>query len=82
MKQQEKEQPTKNDLNISINPFRYLTSEIISDGKIIKSNSEELGLTEMWLTEQLNQNKIKNVSEVFYAELQENGTLYIQKQAE
>lgn len=82
MKKQEKELPTKSDLNISTSASRYLPSEIISDGEIIKNNLKELGLSDAWIVEQLRQNNINNVKDVFYAELQENGTLFVQKQFE
>lgn len=79
MKKHEKEPPTKSDLNITIQPSKYLPSEIISDGKIVRNNLKELGLSEEWVMKQLTKNNIKKVSEVFYAELQENGMLYTQK---
>lgn len=82
MKKQEKELPTKSDLKVSTSAFRYLPSEIISDGKIMINNLKELGLSEAWVMEQLNQNNTKNVKDVFYAELQEDGTLFVQKQPE
>lgn len=82
LKKQEQEQPTKKDLNISIPPYRYIPSEIISDGKIIVNNLKEFDLDESWVLEQLKQNNVKNVREVFYAELQDDGTLHIQKQDE
>jgi uncharacterized membrane protein YcaP (DUF421 family) len=80
LKKHEHEQPTKKDLNISTPSFGYLPSEIISDGKIIKKNLKEYNLSEAWVMEQLSYNNIKNAREVFYAELQEDGTLFIQKQ--
>ena len=74
-----KEPPMKSDLNIPLPSSRYFPSEIISDGKIIKHNLKEFDLDETWLMKQLRKQNIKNISDVFYAELQENGTLYIQK---
>lgn len=80
MKKKEKEYPTKSDFNMPTEISMYLPAEIISDGKIIKNNLKEFDLNQTWLMEQLQQNGIEEVSDVFYAELQEDGTLYVQKQ--
>ncbi|BCN32085.1 YetF domain-containing protein [Anaeromicropila herbilytica] len=79
LKKPEQEQPNKKDLNIQAPSFGYLPSEIISDGKIMRNNLKEYDLNEEWVMEQLKHNDIKSVKEVFYAELQEDGTLFIQK---
>lgn len=58
---------------------QYLPSEIISDGKIVKRNLKELGLDEEWLEKQLLTLGVTLVDEVFYAELQKDGSLYVMK---
>ena len=60
------------------NPY-YLPSELITDGKLITKNLLEFGKTETWLTQELSKLGITSIKQVFYAELSEDGTLFIQK---
>ena len=71
---------TKKDMNIELNTEKHIPSEIIVDGKIVYKNLEELGKTKEWINNELKNNKIDSIKDVFYAELQENGQLYIQKE--
>ncbi len=57
----------------------YVPTEIITDGNLIKRNLEELGLDETWLYEELKAQGIYSVGHVFYAEIQEDGSLHIDK---
>jgi len=57
----------------------YVPTEIITDGNLIKRNLEELGLDETWLYEKLKAQGIYSVGDVFYAEIQEDGSLHIEK---
>jgi uncharacterized membrane protein YcaP (DUF421 family) len=57
----------------------YLPSEIISDGKMVKRNLKELGLDEEWVQKQLLALNILLIDEVFYAEIQKDGKLYVVK---
>jgi uncharacterized membrane protein YcaP (DUF421 family) len=57
----------------------YLPGELITDGKLITKNLLEFGKTEAWLTQELSKQGITSVKQVFYAELSEDGTLFIQK---
>ncbi|WP_026575228.1 DUF421 domain-containing protein [Bacillus sp. UNC438CL73TsuS30] len=52
--------------------------QIIADGKVIKENLQELNVDNDWVDEQLTRVGT-NLSEVFYAELQKDGSLYIDK---
>ncbi|WP_342769954.1 YetF domain-containing protein [Paraliobacillus ryukyuensis] len=52
---------------------------IVSDGQIIKTNLDKLNLNEQWLSQQLKTAGIAAISDVFYAEVQKNGALYIDK---
>lgn len=79
MKKAAKEQVTKNDLKIPIPAARQMPAEIIVDGKLIKNNLTEFNKDEAWLMSQLKQQKINKIKDVFYSELQEDGTLYIEK---
>lgn len=80
LKKQQKQQATKEDMKISTQNSVYLPSEIIVDGKVVQRNLKELGLDEKWLNSQLKQKKIATVKEVLYAEIQADGSLYIQKE--
>lgn len=68
----------KKDLNIPTTQPKYLPEEIIIDGKVVYNNLTSYGLNVMWLEKQLKQQNIKSISDVFYAELQDDGTLYTQ----
>ena len=57
----------------------YLPGELITDGKLINKNLSEFGKTESWLMQELSKNNITSVKQVFYAELSDDGTLFIQK---
>ena len=58
-----------------------LTKDIIIDGIIMRENLNSTNLTEEWLLNELKENAIKNVKEVFYAGLASNGSLYISKRS-
>ncbi|QGU95930.1 DUF421 domain-containing protein [Clostridium bovifaecis] len=67
---------TPEDLNIKIEN-EGLAKEIIIEGKIIRSNFQESGLTEEWLNNQLSRRGIENIKEVAFAAVSSNGRLYI-----
>lgn len=79
MKKVEQQQPTKLDMKISIPKLDYMPSEIIVDGKVIKRNLLELNLDEEWLNHQLKKMNVESVKQVFYAEIQSDGTLFVDK---
>lgn len=58
----------------------HLPGELITDGKLITRNLLEFGKTEAWLTQELSKQGIMSIKQVFYAELSEDDTLFIQKQ--
>ena len=60
-------------------PGKGLSVPLIADGNIYDGNLEQLKLSRQWLTEQLAQAGIHDVSEVFYAELNSTGKLYISR---
>ena len=70
---------TKADMDISTSTFKYFPTQIIIDGKIMYRNLTNLGLNVEWLENQLSSQLISNVNQVFYAEIQTNGALYIAK---
>lgn len=56
-----------------------MSTGVISDGKIMSENLTKLKLDEQWLTQQLLNAGIQSPSEVFYAEVQKDGSLYFDK---
>ncbi|WP_339254930.1 DUF421 domain-containing protein [Sporosarcina sp. FSL W8-0480] len=82
MKKANKEAATRQDVKAPGKDPKYIPTEIISDGKLIKENLTELALTEEWVYEQLKKNGINKVDHVYYAEILENGTLHIDQRTE
>jgi uncharacterized membrane protein YcaP (DUF421 family) len=79
MKKEAKQTLTKSDIhidqtNVSISP---IPTSVISDGEIKQENLKKLNLDRQWLERQLKLSGVESISEVFYAEIQKDGTLYI-----
>lgn len=70
---------TKKDMQLKPENRKYLPAEIIVDGKLVKKNLKELNLDYEWLNRQLIQAGIRSVDEVFFAELQSDGSVHISK---
>ncbi|MER1986523.1 MAG: DUF421 domain-containing protein [Solibacillus sp.] len=68
---------TKQDVKADISVPPLFPIELISDGKIIYENLQEYDLTEEWLLKKLRNKNIEAASDVYYAQLLENGSLYI-----
>ena len=68
---------TREDVNVSASAPQYLPTELISDGKIILENLAELELTEEWLLKKLSKKNIHSVEDVYFAQVLENGSLFI-----
>ena len=66
------------DLSVFKKDAKDFATTLITDGRIIAKNLKELNKSEKWLTDALADLNIKNNSDVLYAELQEDGQLYIQ----
>ncbi|PLR85775.1 DUF421 domain-containing protein [Bacillus sp. V33-4] len=79
LKKAEHEPVTRQDSKIMIKPRLYLPTELIVDGRIVKRNLTELNLTEEWLRNQLIASGIQSVQQVFFAELQSDGSIFIDK---
>ena len=60
---------------------KYIPMEIISEYKVVKKNLRELGLTEEWLYEQLKKQGFGQVEQVYYAEIQADGSLHVDSRA-
>ncbi|WP_082235322.1 YetF domain-containing protein [Halobacillus massiliensis] len=79
MKKNDKELVTKKDMNIQASspaPFS-MPSVVIADGIVNKENLKELSLDRQWLEQQLQSAGGYSIKEVFLAEVQKDGTLYI-----
>jgi len=77
LKKPDKQTPTKKDFNIASATPLYIPTELIVGGKIIESNLIELNLSKKWLFEQLKKQNISSVCDVFYAEVDSSGSLFI-----
>ena len=68
---------TKKDMQLPTKPRYYIPTQLITDGVIIERNLVELGLSKDWLLKELKKAGYQEPDQIFYAELQENGKLYI-----
>ncbi len=77
LKPAEQEPATRSDLKIQPPKKLFLPTEVIVDGRLVSHNLKEWGLSEDWLLKELKKAGITRYKEVFFAELQEDGSLYI-----
>jgi uncharacterized membrane protein YcaP (DUF421 family) len=79
LKKETKQNLTKSDMNMSNTNANVIPipTSVISDGEINRDNLRKLHLDQQWLEEQLKLLGIDSISDVFYAEVQSDGTLYI-----
>nr|WP_155816455.1 DUF421 domain-containing protein [Bacillus methanolicus] len=82
LKKVELEPVTKKDLKITSSSRLYLPTELIVDGEVVKKNLQELNLSEEWLNQQLLLQGIHKLEDVFFAELQSDGSIYIDKKTD
>ncbi len=78
LKKQEYEQPTKQELNLSIQQAT-LPITLISDGEILTDNLQSIEHDESWIKNQLLNHGISDIKEIFYAEWNTSTGLYISK---
>ncbi|PZX03935.1 uncharacterized membrane protein YcaP (DUF421 family) [Psychrobacillus insolitus] len=76
-KKVELQEATKQDVKVPTTLPVYMPTEIISDGKVVQKNLTELDLTEEWVMKKLRKQGVESVQDVFYAQIQTNGSLYI-----
>lgn len=75
----EKNTNTKSDIAINPSPAKTfpIPTEIITDGTVITKNLHSLNLDQEWLEQQLKNSGVNSISEVFFAQVQTDGSLYI-----
>ena len=78
LKKSEYKNLTPKDMNIKTQPSK-LSLDVIYDGILIEENLKRLKKETKWLLSQLKVQGIKDISEVFFATLDTNGYLYIDK---
>lgn len=78
LKKSEYQPVTPKDMNIPTSPSS-ISTELIYDGVVIEQNLKEMKHNRAWLDKQLKKMGIKDVSEVFFATLDSNGKLYVDK---
>lgn len=79
LKKPEYQNTTKKDVKVHPPLHPLIPTEIISDGKYVMKNLEELGISTRWVERQLEQAGIQSVNDVFYAELNSDRSLYIDR---
>ena len=82
LKKAGQEAASKKDVNAPAPVPKYIPTEVIAEGKISNRNLTELNLTEEWLYEQLKKQGIGNAENIFYAEVQTDGSLHVDMKSE
>lgn len=78
MKKETKQPATKKDLNIPEAQYAFpMPAAVITDGVVNSRNLEKLKLDQQWLDQELQKTNIQSLSDIFYAEVQQDGSLYI-----
>lgn len=80
MKKEPKQTVTKEDVGLyKLGGIIPIGTEVISDGKINYKNLQLLDLKPIWLEQQLRKAGVGSAAEVFFAEVQKDGSLYIDR---
>lgn len=79
LKKEGKQAMTKSDMNISpsLTKIYPISTEVIADGRVLTNNLTKLNLSKNWLDQQLKQAGVITPSDVMYAEVQQDGSLYV-----
>ncbi|WP_312756111.1 DUF421 domain-containing protein [Rummeliibacillus suwonensis] len=77
LKKPAEQSATKQDVKADVSIPPHIPIEVVNDGKIVQKTMEELNLTDEWLMKKLKKQNIQDLQDVFYAQLQPNGSLYI-----
>ncbi|QDX93182.1 DUF421 domain-containing protein [Brevibacillus laterosporus] len=73
---------TRDDLKINKAEVSIFPSELIVDGHIVEKNLKEFNLNKQWLLQELDKQGINSLHDVFFAELQEDGSVVIDKKGD
>jgi uncharacterized membrane protein YcaP (DUF421 family) len=68
---------TKQDVKASTTTPKFMPSTVIADGKLVLKNLKGVGLSEEWLHKELVKHGVNSVEQVFYAEIESDGSLYL-----
>lgn len=68
---------TKQDVKAPTALPKFIPCTIIADGKIVLKNLHGLGLSEEWLQKELIKHGLNSAEQVFYAEIDSDGSLYV-----
>ncbi|WP_019415660.1 DUF421 domain-containing protein [Paenisporosarcina sp. TG20] len=68
---------TKQDVKAQTSDPNFVPCTIIEDGKLVKKNLPGLKLTEEWVNKQLKKNGVNSIEQVFYAEIDSDGSVYM-----
>lgn len=68
---------TKQDLNIVVATPKYVPTVVITDGRFHDKKIKKAGLTKQWILKQLNESGFDSLTNITYVELQEDGKLFI-----
>lgn len=79
LKKAEHQSVTKHDLHLTKANAPLLPTEVVVEGQLLHRNLTELGLNKQWLDEQLKRNGIQSLQQIFFAQFQPDGTLYVDK---
>lgn len=72
---------TPNDIKMQTN-YKGISVPVIIDGKVYDNTLKKLNLDKSWLFAELKNNGVNDANEVFYAEINTEGKLYISKDKE
>lgn len=77
LKKTDQLEATKQDAKATLTEPKYFPTDIISDGRLLHDNLKEIDLTEEWVMKKLRKKNIDDVADVFYAQIQTDGSLHI-----
>jgi uncharacterized membrane protein YcaP (DUF421 family) len=82
MKKENKRSLTKDDMNIVTTPKVFpIPTEVVSDGIVLTTNLEKLNLDIKWLEQELQKAGVNSISDILFAQVQQDGTLFIDKKS-
>jgi len=77
LKKVNKQNVTKEELKLITIIPKYMPTAVITDGSVVLSNLKQLGLKKEWLLNQIENLGIKSIKSIKYAEIQADGSLFI-----